>query len=181
MALAKPTYPTGTTSADLLPGELLECLPGDRVFISMGAYATKAAVEAAFVTKVAIAAILASSFDELGELGEKAVKADSKGSKLKSRHFTYPGKRSNTIEVYLAGIGSLQKDFLESNAFQGKECVIAILSEDYDRALIMNGLTWAFDWSAADDAITTGTITSEFGGSTASRIVLIKDIEEGEA
>jgi hypothetical protein len=179
MATSKPTFPSNMTANDLLINQLLACLPGDRVYVSLGSFTDRAAVETALASQTALSTLLSSSFVELGELGEKAIKTDSKTAQLKTRHYTYPGKRTTTIEVYLAGVGSRQKDYLESSAFQGKEVVILVLSEDHDRAAVLNGLSWTFAWTGQDDAINALTISTEFAGVTQNRIVLLKDIPAG--
>ena len=92
-----------------------------------------------------------NSFDLLGELAEKARKADSKITKLKTRNYTLPGKRTSTVELTIVGLSNQQKNYLESSAFMGKNITIVAASKSLDRVVIFNGLRWTVDWSGEAD------------------------------
>jgi hypothetical protein len=80
------TFPTGTDADDLAFDELIEQMIGDDVYVAEG---TLNATDLAAMTadQATIASNLATYFDVLGELAEKAAKVESKNTALKTRNY----------------------------------------------------------------------------------------------
>ena len=115
----------------------------------------------------------------LGELAEKPGKTDSKLSKLKTRNYSIPGKRTNTVELNIAGLSTLQKNYLESNAFMGKDTTIVVASKELDRVVIFTGLRWTVDWAGEADGLFNVAISTEFSGATSNKVYLFKNLPAG--
>ena len=136
-------------------------------------------VASMYDTRSSIKDELNSNFDLLGELAEKPGKADSKITKLKTRNYTLPGKRTSTVELTVAGLSNRQKNYLESSAFMGKNVTIVACSKSFDRVVIFNGLRWTVDWSGEADGLFSVVISTEFSGITNGKIFVLKDIPAG--
>ena len=136
-------------------------------------------VASMYDTRSSIKDELNSNFDLLGELAEKPGKADSKITKLKTRNYTLPGKRTSTVELTVAGLSNRQKNYLESSAFMGKNVTIVACSKSFDRVVIFNGLRWTVDWSVEADGLFSVVVSTEFAGNTAGMVFVFKDIPLG--
>lgn len=175
MALTAPTYPSGTAPTDLLFAALVDTFVADEVFYGMGSYSA-AEVGTKFASKSAMSSELSNYCKQIGELAEKPGKTDSKINKLKTRNYQIPGKRSSTVELTLNGLSAKQKDYFESALFSGAEVTMICTSKGLDRATIFNGMRWTVDWSAEADDLWTVVISTEFAGSTAGKVFVIKGL-----
>ena len=173
-----PVYPGEMIDKDLSFVSLVEGMIADDIYFGIGTY-TESDIATNFINQTALILELNANFDILGELAEKPGKADSKINKLKTRNYSIPGKRTSTIELSIVGLSVRQKDFLESNAFMGKNTTIVVVSKDKDRVVIFNGLRWTVDWSGEADGLFTVVISTEFSGVTAGKIYLFKDLPVG--
>jgi hypothetical protein len=173
--ITTPTYPTGTTQSDLLFSALMEGMVADKIYFGFGTY-TDADVDTIYANKAAAESELLANFDSLGELAEKPGKADSKLTKLKTRNYTIPGKRTSTVELTIVGMSAKQKNYLESRSFSGKDMTIVLVSTEVDRIIIFNGMRWTVEWSGEADGLFSVVISTEFAGSTAGKVYLKKDI-----
>lgn len=123
-------------------------------------------------------------FYELGELAEMPGKTESKITKLKTRNYQIPGKRTSTVELTLNGISDKQRGYFESVLFSEKELVIILIpnelfnhdlddEEDWDfesGVVVFAGLRWTADWHAEADGLWTVGLSTEFSGPTSERI-----------
>lgn len=175
MALEVPTFPAGTTAADLLFAALVDTMIADNVYFGMGTY-TAAEVGTKYANKTAMATELSTYLKPLGELAEKPGKTDSKIDKLKSRNYQIPGKRSTTVELSLNGLSMKQKDFLESSVFSGAVTTIVLTNREQDRFTIFNGNRWTVDWSGEADGLYSVVISSEFSGNTNDKLFVGKGL-----
>ena len=176
--ISQPTYPTNMTEADLGFSKLMDVLVADLVYFGIGTY-DQLAIETLYANQASVKTELTTNFDLLGELAEKPGKTDSKLTKLKTRNYTIPGKRTNTIELNISGLSTKQKNFLESTLFMGKDTTIVVASKELDRVVIFTGLRWTVDWSGEADGLFNVVISTEFSGVTSNKIYLIKDIPPG--
>ncbi|MDD2229174.1 MAG: hypothetical protein PHY48_07180 [Candidatus Cloacimonetes bacterium] len=177
-SITTPVYPGSMIDKDMQFSSLVEGMIADDIYFGLGTY-SDADVATFFANQTSISLELNANYDLLGELAEKPGKADSKITKLKTRNYSIPGKRTSTIELSIVGLSVKQKDFLESNAFMGKNTTIVILSKSKDRVVIFNGLRWTVDWSGEADGLFTVVISTEFSGVTAGKIYLFKDLPVG--
>ena len=177
-SVTNPVYPGDMLEKDLLFVSLVEVMIADDIYFGIGTY-TDSDIAANFVNQTALSIELSNNYDKLGELAEKPGKTDSKITKLKTRNYSIPGKRTSTIELSIVGLSVKQKDFLESSAFMGKNTTIVIVSKEKDRVVIFNGLRWTVDWSGEADGLFTVVISTEFSGVTAGKIYLFKDLPIG--
>ena len=175
--VSPPTYPINMNESDLNFSNLMDVLIADNVYFGIGTYA-QAEISTRFDSQVNARTELGNNFDLLGELAEKPGKLDSKLSKLKTRNYTIPGKRTNTIELNISGLSTKQKNFLESTLFMGKDTTIVVASKELDRVVIFTGLRWTVDWSGEADGLFNVVISTEFSGVTSNKIYLLKDIPE---
>lgn len=175
MALTTPTFPSGTTAADLLFNALVDVLVADNVYYGLGEY-TAAEVGTKYATKTSMATEISTFLKPLGELAEKPGKTDSKINKLKSRNYQIPGKRTSTVELTLNGLSMKQKDYLESSAFSGVVTTILLTNREQDRYTIFNGMRWTVDWSGEADGLYTVVISSEYSGNTANKLFVGKGL-----
>ena len=173
-----PVYPGDMIDKDLNFVSLVEGMIADDIYFGIGTY-SESDIVANFANQTALILELNANFDILGELAEKPGKTDSKITKLKTRNYSIPGKRTSTIELSIVGLSVKQKDFLESSSFMGKNTTIVIVSKGKDRAVIFNGLRWTVDWSGEADGLFTVVISTEFSGVTAGKIYLFKDLPVG--
>jgi len=177
-AINKPTYPTPMTESDMLFNTLVDVFIADDVYFGFGTY-SESEIASIYNTQSSIKDELSNSFDMLGELAEKPGKADSKITKLKTRNYTIPGKRTSTVELTIAGLSTAQKNYLESHGFMSQDVTIVVVSKGFDRVVIFNGMRWTVDWSGEADGLFSVIISTEFSGTTAGRIYLRKDIPPG--
>lgn len=177
-AINKPTYPTPMTESDMLFNTLVDVFIADDVYFGFGTY-SESEIASIYNTQSSIKDELSNSFDMLGELAEKPGKADSKITKLKTRNYTLPGKRTSTVELTIAGLSTAQKNYLESHGFMSQDVTIVVVSKGFDRVVIFNGMRWTVDWSGEADGLFSVIISTEFSGTTAGRIYLRKDIPPG--
>lgn len=173
--VVKPTYPASMTGADMDFDKLMDVFVADNVYFGIGSYAASD-ISTKYDTQGAMATELSTNFDRLGELAEKPGKTDSKLDKHRTRNYLIPGKRTNTVELNIAGLSNAQKDYLESHAFMGKDTTIVVASKGNDRAVIFNGLRWTVDWSAEADDLFNVIISTEFSGVSLDNIFVLKDI-----
>ena len=176
--ISQPTYPAPMVESDLQFSALMDVMIADDIYFGIGTY-TDLDIAAHFINQTALNLELSTNYDILGELAEKPGKTDSKITKLKTRNYSIPGKRTSTIELSIVGLSVKQKDFLESSSFMGKNTTIVIVSKGKDRAVIFNGLRWTVDWSGEADGLFTVVISTEFSGVTAGKIYLFKDLPVG--
>jgi len=173
--ITPPVYPGSIGEGDLVFSKLMDAFVADNVYFGNGIY-DPIQVPSIYATTGAVKTELTNSFNCLGELAEKPGKADSKLNKLKTRNYVVPGKRTNTVELNIAGLSNSQKSYLESNDFMSKTTTIVVASKSLDRVVIFNGLRWTVDWAGEADGLFNVTISSEFSGTTSDKILLIKDI-----
>lgn len=173
-----PVYPANMTETDLVFSKLMDVLIADIVYFGIGTY-DQAAIDTLYTNQGSVKLELNTNFDLLGELAEKPGKTDSKITKLKTRNYAIPGKRTSTVELNIAGLSTKQKNFLESSLFMGKDTTIVVVSKEYDRVVIFNGLRWTVDWSGEADGLFTVVISTEFSGVTSNKIYLLKEISAG--
>lgn len=174
-AISQPTYPTPMTESDMLFNALVDVFIADDVYFGFGSY-SDSEVASIYNTQSSIKDELNNSFDLLGELAEKPGKADSKITKLKTRNYTLPGKRTSTVELTIVGLSNKQKNYLESSAFMGKNVTIVAASKSFDRVAIFNGLRWTVDWSGEADGLFSVVVSTEYAGSTSGKFYVFKDI-----
>ncbi len=176
--VAKPTYPADMSVDDLKFDRLMDVLVADNVYFGVGSYDAEG-VNTLYATQPGVKTELTSNFDLLGELAEKPGKTDSKLTKLKTRNYTIPGKRTSTVELNISGLSTKQKNFLESTLFMSKDTTIVVASKELDRVVIFTGLRWTVDWSGEADGLFSVVISTEFSGITADKIFLRTDIPPG--
>ena len=176
--VSQPTYPADMSPDDLKFANLMDVLVADNVYFGVGSYDAEG-VNTLYATQPDVKAELTTNFSLLGELAEKPGKADSKITKLKTRNYTIPGKRTSTVELNISGLSTKQKNFLESTLFMSKDTTIVVVSKEYDRAVIFTGLRWTVDWSGEADGLFNVVISTEFSGVTSNKIFLLKDIPPG--
>ena len=170
-AVIAPVYPGTMIDKDLNFVSLVEGMIADDIYFGIGTYADSD-IATHFINQTALNLELNANYDILGELAEKPGKTDSKITKLKTRNYSIPGKRTSTIELSIVGLSVKQKDFLESSAFMGKNTTIVAVSKAFDRVVIFNGLRWTVGWSGEADGLFTVVISTEFSGVTAGKIYL---------
>lgn len=175
-SVVAPTFPGTMNDKDLIFDALMDVLIADDIYFGEGAYVDEGEVESLYGTQTLVQEQLSTVLARLGELAEKPGKTDSKITKLKTRNYTIPGKRTSTVELTIAGISNTQKNYLESSAFMGKELTIAIVSKGLDRVVIFNGLRWTVDWSGEADGLFTVVVSTEYAGSTSGKFYVFKDI-----
>ena len=173
--ISQPTYPSNMTEADLGFSKLMDVLVADLVYFGIGTY-DQTSIDTLYATQGSVKTELTTNFDLLGELAEKPGKADSKITKLKTRNYSIPGKRTSTVELTISGLSVKQKDYLESSFVMGKNMTIVVASTSFDRVVIFTGLRWTVDWSGEADGLFSVVISTEFSGITAGKIYLFKDI-----
>jgi hypothetical protein len=100
--VSQPTYPADMSPDDLKFANLMDVLVADNVYFGVGSYDTEG-VNTLYATQPDVKSELTTNFSLLGELAEKPGKADSKITKLKTRNYTIPGKRTSTVELTIAG------------------------------------------------------------------------------
>ena len=149
-----------------------------RSYFGIGTY-DQASLDTLYATQASVKTELTTNFDLLGELAEKPGKTDSKLTKLKTRNYTIPGKRTSTVELNISGLSTKQKNFLESSLFMGRNTTIVVVSKGFDRVVIFNGLRWTVDWSGEADGLFSVVISTEFSGITNGKIFVLKDIPAG--
>lgn len=169
--------PSGIDPDLLLMSALQAAMIGDVALFSIGSFSD---VEEDFWADTAAFNELFAKFQLLGELAEKPGKTESKVTTIKTRNFSVPGKRSSMVELTLAGLSSLQKDYLESDDFAGAYVTILLLPKNYLdictlgeeelRLVCFNGLRWKVDWSGEADGLWTVVLSTEFSGSSANKI-----------
>jgi len=174
----KPTYPPNMSESDLCFENLVDVMVADKIYLGSGSY-FDGEIPRVYTTQSSIQDHLVQSFDPMGELAEKPGKTDSKITKLKTRNYTLPGKRTSTIELTISGLSVKQKDYLEGSFFMGKNMTIVVTSTNFDRVVIFNGLRWTVDWSGEADGLFSVVISTEFSGITSGKIYLLKDIPPG--
>jgi len=124
----------------------------------------------------------AFNFLQLGELADKPVSVKSSVARLKTRNNQVEGKRSTSIEIRLAGVGTKQKDYLE-NDLPTKDITIMILADEFDLipdesslgepypVIFLNGLRWTADVMGETDGLWTVVLSTEIQGCSADRII----------
>ena len=124
----------------------------------------------------------------LGELAEMPSKTESKITKLKTRNYQIPGKRTTTVELTLNGISEKQRDWFESRLFAGEVMSIFLLpnelfmhdiddDEDWkfeSGLVVFSGLRWTADWEGETDGLWKVVLSTEFSGNTRDSIVVRK-------
>ena len=176
--ISQPTYPSNMTEGDLGFTKLMDVLIADFVYFGIGTY-DQASIDTLYATQASVKTELNTNFDLLGELAEKPGKTDSKLSKLKTRNYAIPGKRTSTVELNIAGLSTKQKNFLESALFMSKDTTIVVASKELDRVVIFTGLRWTVDWSGEADGLFNVVISTEFSGVTSNKIYLLNSIPPG--
>jgi hypothetical protein len=161
--------------SDLQFSALMDVMIADDIYFGIGTY-TETDINTLYATQGSTKTELTTNFDLLGELAEKPGKADSKITKLKTRNYTLPGKRTSTVELTIVGLSNQQKNYLESSAFMGKNVTIVAVSKSFDRVAIFNGLRWTVDWSGEADGLFTVVVSTEYAGSTSGKFYVFKDI-----
>ncbi|GAB1365757.1 hypothetical protein MASR1M36_06280 [Candidatus Cloacimonadaceae bacterium] len=173
-----PTYPAPMVETDMLFNALVDVMVADDIYFGIGGY-TEGDIATLYANQGAVKTELSTNFDLMGELAEKPGKTDSKITKLKTRNYTLPGKRTSTAELSIVGLSNKQKNFLESSLFMGRNTTIVVVSKGFDRVVIFNGLRWTVDWSGEADGLFSVVISTEFSGITNGKIFVLKDIPAG--
>ncbi|MDD3535165.1 MAG: hypothetical protein PHC50_03350 [Candidatus Cloacimonetes bacterium] len=179
MAFKKPTLPSGISATDLAFSAQLAVVPSDEIFLGIGAFAAFDA-DTFFPDKEIAAATIEDSFILMGELAEAPGDFGSSAEALKTRNYTLPGKRTNSVSLTIAGISNLQKAYFESPQISGVPLSICVIDRERSRAVLFNGLAWTLDWSAEVDGLYNIVISSEFSGSTSQNIYIIPNIPDAE-
>lgn len=184
------TLPTGIDQDDLLLAALEAVMVGDRAVFAVGVGTVAGNYlgdEMLFDNSQYLGYYLFNEYSIwalLGELAEKPGKVDSKVTRLKTRNYQIPGKRSSSIELQLCGLSAAQKDYFESALFSGQEITILLVTnqlastdpEDtaaYDFStpvVVFNGLRWTVDWSGEADGLWSIVLSSEITGATKDRV-----------
>lgn len=173
--VVKPTFPDGTAATDLDFESLIETMVGDLAYVGKGTL-SDADITTYLSDQETIATTLAANFVSMGELTEKPAKANSNVQELKTRNYSIAGKRDSTIELMLAGLGNLQKDYLESAAFGSETMTIIMRNREGDRMVIFNGMRWIVTWSGEVDSVFQFVLKTSFSGASAGKILVYKDI-----
>lgn len=182
MAIA---VPEGIEQEDLLFSALEAAMIGDLAYYAGGAL-SGGEIEGYLVDTHTLAMLLQGYgvFEQIGELGEKPGKTESKTTKLATRNYSIPGKRTSTVELLLNGISEKQKNYFEGTLFAGQEITIILvknemLSADQNDVLtcmfptsvvIFSGMRWTAEWAAEADGLWSVTLSTIMSGSTAGRI-----------
>ena len=165
----------GTAAANLAYARMLDSINVDKVYIAQGATA-HGEILPTIESLTTFNAELAASYTEIGELAEKPFKIDSKVDTVKTRHRAIPTRRKNTITLMVAGVNCHQKNFFESAAFGRTEHTILIIDEDITQGIYITGCVWKADWQGEADGIFTLTLTAEFAGATAKKVLLYPEL-----
>jgi len=177
-SIVRPTLPGSMSEGDLDFNKLMDVFVADYVYFGIGSYSSSS-IDSTYASIASAKAELVENFMLLGELAEKPGKTDSKLSKLKTRNYSIPGKRTNTVELNIAGLSTLQKNYLESNTFMGKDTTIVVASKELDRVVIFTGLRWTVDWAGEADGLFNVAISTEFSGATSNKVYLLKNLAPG--
>ncbi len=177
MSVSKLAFPDGVLASDLTFNEQIESMIGDEAFMGAGNY-SEVELDLIMADKDTLIAELGDNLASIGELAEKPGKMDSKLNKLKTRNYTVPGKRTNTIELTINGLSTKQKKYLESTGFSSTETSVILVNSERDRAIVMTGMRWTCDWSGEVDGLFSVVISTEYSGSTDGRVFLYKDIPD---
>ena len=100
-----PTYPAPMVESDMLFNALVDVMVADDIYFGIGSY-TETDIATLYATQGAVKTELSTNFDLMGELAEKPGKTDSKITKLKTRNYTLPGKRTSTAELTRVGLSN---------------------------------------------------------------------------
>jgi len=178
MTVTKNTPLNGSMAEVGAYASQLVAFAGGQVFIGKGSYADRAA----FATKVAdltvMATELGTAFDELADVAEKPGKIESKVAELKTKHHISDGKRTNTIELHLAGISEARKAFLENDLNKSDQTII-LVDENGNRVICFNGLRWSGSYSGEIDGVFDAVLKTEFSGSSVNKIWIADNIPAG--
>lgn len=167
-------FPTGMTALDLAFERQVEEMTGDYVWIGKGTLTSGDIASLSSV--VEWDAALADNFNLWGELAEKPGNVSSKVNRLRTRNFVIAGRRSTTVSIKLCGLSNLQKQYLESTAFNETTITAVLRTREKDRVILFNGLRWTCDWSGEVDGLFSVELSSEFVGATRSKVLVFKSI-----
>lgn len=172
------SYPSGCSVDDLAINALLKSLSGHDLYFGAGSFSDSSTPTIAdeFHDTYALQFMLETCMDSLGELAENPGKYESKTERLKTRNTQMPGKRINTVELKIVGVGNAQKSILESDNFQGAEITLVLVSRERSMAAVFNGLRWTVDITGEADKLFEATISTEFIGGTDGRIYVFSGI-----
>lgn len=177
-SIVRPTLPGSMSEGDLGFSKLMDVFIADYVYFGIGSYSSSQ-IESIYTSAASVKTELIDNFIMLGELADKPGKTDSKLSKHKTRNYSIPGKRTNTVELNIVGLSTLQKNYLESNTFMGKDTTIVIASKELDRVVIFTGLRWTVDWAGEADGLFNVVISTEFSGATSDKVYLLRNLAPG--
>lgn len=155
---------------------LFAVLPGTKIYFAAGRAGTED-MATLFLDALVLQDAITNYeiFIPLGELAEKPGKVDSKSDKLKTRNYLIPGRRSSTVELTICGLSAKQKDYLESDLFQGAPLTLFLSDKEIesidpeleDLNLVMfSGFSWTVDWSGEADGLWSVVISTELQGET---------------
>lgn len=168
MALTQLTLPQGISRSDLDGSGAINSIRSDEIYIGQGSLIFPAD-DTNFADKNAVKTLLEST-TLLGDAAEKPFKLESKVEKLKTRSKIVEGRRTNTIEVRLAGITNKQKALLESGVLNSGDFTIIGVTVIHDQCLVINGLKWTYEFTGESDNLFSATLSAEFAGATDAKI-----------
>jgi hypothetical protein len=176
MAITQPTF-EGYTEAQITTfNSILAAFQHGKMYISDGAI-TKTEADVMFADLTQMASDLGDKAVELGDLGENPGKEESKVEKLKTTNYVIEGKRTNTIELNLAGLSQDRKDWLEQELNKVARTVI-LVSSGGDDVIVFTNLRWSYERSTELNKLFNATIATEYAGVTGSKYFIYQDISE---
>ena len=146
-----------------------------KVLIANGGY-TQAEAETAFATKQSLQSEL-NKFIEIGDAAESPGKSESKVDKLKTAKRTIDGKRTNTIELNVAGMNQERKQWFEEDLNKEDRTVVIVNTQE-TAILVFNKRRWSCDWSYEIGNLFNAVMTTEYIGPTRDSFLLFINIPD---
>lgn len=173
MAITAPTF-TGYTAGDVTTfANMITAFQHGTCYLADGSL-SQAEADTMFADLSVMATGLANAV-AIGDLAESPGKEESKVEKLKTTNYVIEGKRTNTVEISLAGLTQDRKDWLEQQLNSTERTIILVSSSGTD-ALIFSGMRWSYERSTEFNKLFTATIATEYAGVTGSKYFLYKSI-----
>ena len=171
MPVSPPNIPTNAQDIN----DLVAVFESGTLHIADGGY-TASEADNAFDSKVEMEKELSDKFVQLSDLMLNSFKLDSKADKFETVNHVFEIKRTNTIELYLAGLGTERKAWLEEQLNQ-KNRTIVVVNKMRNAALIFNNKRWSCDWEHAGDGAFSATLNTKYTGQTTAGYMVYKDIK----
>jgi hypothetical protein len=174
MAISAPTF-TGYTANDVTTfANMLPAFQHGKCYLADGTL-SKSEADTMFADLGQMATDLASNAVEISDLGENPGKEESKVEKLKTTNYVVEGKRTNTVEVNLAGLSQDRKDWLEQELNSKARTIILVSSSGKD-VIVFSGMRWSYERSSEINKMFNATIATEYAGVTGSKYFIYKNI-----